>query len=122
MATDTRNIFLSEKKKQFKNEEKFYEHGSEVVIKNKVVEDKKHNITTVIKLEAISKGGLYHSHWNREKKTGYGYEVLTTGYILTFSVEDGENETMIEKVEYFSDEQMLEAFERVTKYCQMAEA
>ena len=122
MAKDTKKIFISDKRKEFTDEEMFFECGSEVVIKNKVVDDAEHHIITVIKLEAITKGGLYHPHWNGEKKKGYGFEVLASGYVLTFTVEDEEHESMIDRIEYFDDSQMLEAFERVTKYCQMAEA
>lgn len=122
MARDTRNIFLSEKRKEIKNMDEFYEYGSEVIVKHKVIEDKKHGIVTTVKLEAIDKGGLYHPSWNDKKSVGYGYEVLTSGYVLTFSAEDEEHGTMIEKVDYFADGQMLEAFEHVVKYCQMAEA
>ena len=122
MAKGTRNTFLSEKRKEIKDMDEFYEYGTESVMKYKVVEDKKRGIVTTVKLEYIYKGGLYHPSWNEKKGAGYGYEVLTTGYVLTFSTEDTENGTMFEKVDYFDDDHMLEAFERVVKYCQMAEA
>lgn len=117
-----RNIFLSEKVKKFTDMDKFYECGHEVVMKRREFDDKPNDITSTVILEYICKGGLYHPRWVNSKDTGYGYEVLTSGYIVSYIVEDGKNETMTEKIEYFDESQQFLAFDLVIKICQMLEA
>ncbi len=118
----TRNIFLSEKQKKFTNMDEFYECGQEVVMKRKEFVDKTNQITSTVILEYIGKGNLYHARWIDSKNTGYGYEVLTSGYVVSYIVEDEKNSTMIEKIEYFDDSQQFLAFDLVIKICQMLSA
>lgn len=118
----TRNIFLSEKVKKFTDMDKFYERGQEVVLKRKEFNDKTNQITSTVILECIGKGNLYHARWIDSKNTGYGYEVLTSGYVVSYIVEDENNSTMIEKIEYFDESQQFLAFDLVIKICQMLEA
>jgi hypothetical protein len=118
----TRNIFLSEKQKKFTNMDKFYEYGGEVVMKRKEFHDKENQITSTVILEYISKGGLYHARWIDSKDVGYGYEVETSGYIVTYVIEDEKNSTMTEKIEYFDESQSFLAFDLVIKICQMLSA
>jgi hypothetical protein len=117
-----RKIFLSEKQKKFTNMDEFYECGGEVVLKRKEFNDKTNEITSTVILEYISKGGLYHPRWIDSKDTGYGYEVLTSGYIVSYVIEDGKNDMMTEKIEYFDESQQFLAFDLVIKICQMLEA
>lgn len=115
-----RSIFLSEKQKKFTNMDKFFECGQEVTMKRKgFVADK---ITSTVILEYICKGGLYHPRWIDSKNTGYGYEVLTSGYVVSYIVEDEKNSTMTEKIEYFDESQSYLAFDLVIKICQMLSA
>lgn len=117
-----RSIFLSEKQKKFTNMDEFYEYGREVVMKRREFNDKANNITSTVILEYIGKGGLYHSHWIDGKDVGYGYEVLTSGYVVSYIVEDEKNSTMTEKIEYFNESQSFLAFDLVIKICQMLSA
>ena len=122
MATDTRQIFLSDKQKKFKDMDEFYEHGQEVVLKHREFSDSRHHITSTIKLEEITKGELYHARWSDNSNCGYGYEVLTSGYIVTYTTEDEEHETMTERVEYFAKDQLFMACDLVIRLCQMLSA
>lgn len=117
-----RSIFLSEKQKKFTNMDEFYEYGGEVVMKRREFNDKTNHITSTVILEYISKGGLYHSRWIDSKNVGYGYEVLTSGYIVSYIIEDEKNEMMTEKIEYFDESQQFLAFDLVIKICQMLSA
>lgn len=117
-----RKIFLSDKQLKITNMDKFYEYGQEVVLKRKEFNDKTNKITSTVILEYISKGGLYHSRWIDSKNVGYGYEVLTSGYIVSYVIEDEKNETMTEKIEYFDESQQFLAFDLVIKICQMLSA
>ena len=117
-----RSIFLSEKQKKFTDMDKFYEYGGEVVMKRKEFNDRTNQITSTVILEYICKGGLYHSRWIDSKDIGYGYEVLTSGYVVTYIVEDEKNSTMTEKIEYFDESQQFLAFDLVIKICQMLSA
>ena len=117
-----RKIFLSDKQKKFTDMDKFYEHGQEVVMKRREFVDKTNHITSTVILEYIGKGNLYHARWNDSKDAGYGYEVLTSGYIVTYTVEDEKNETMTEQIEYFDKSQQFLAFDLVIKICQMLSA
>lgn len=118
----TRNIFLSEKQKKFTDMDEFYEHGQEVVMKRKEFVDKTNHITSTVLLECISKGNLYHARWIDSKNTGYGYEVKTSGFIVTYTIEDEKNETMTYREEYFDESQQFLAFDLVIKICQMLSA
>ena len=117
-----RNIFLSEKQKKFTNMDKFYECGNEVVMKRKEFNDEMNEITSTVILEYICKGGLYHSRWIDSKDVGYGYEILASGYVVSYIIEDGKNSSMTEKIEYFNESQSFLAFDLVTKICQMLSA
>jgi hypothetical protein len=117
-----RNIFLSEKQKKFTDMDELYEHGQEVVMKHREFTDKTNHIKSKVILEYIGKGNLYHPRWIDSKNTGYGYEVLTTGFVVSYVIEDEKNETMIERIEYFDVSQQLQAFDFVTKICQMLSA
>lgn len=117
-----RKIFLSDKQKKFTNMDKFYEHGQEVVLKHKEFNDKTNHITSTVILENICKGNLYHARWIDGKNVGYGYEVLTSGYIVSYVIEDEKHETMTEKIEYFDESQQFLAFDLVIKICQMLSA
>ena len=118
----TRNIFLSEKQLKITNMDKFYEYGQEVVLKRKEFYDKTNKIKSTVILEDICKGNLYHARWIDSKDIGYGYEVLTSGYIVSYVIEDEKNETMTEKIEYFDESQQFLAFDLVIKICQMLSA
>lgn len=117
-----RKIFLSDKQLKITNMDKFYEYGQEVVLKRKEFNDKTNQITSTVILEYISKGNLYHARWIDSKNIGYGYEVLTSGYIVSYVIEDEKNETMTEKIEYFDESQQFLAFDLVIKICQMLSA
>lgn len=117
-----RSTFLSDKQKKITNMDKFYEYGQEVVMKRKEFNDKTSQITSKVILEYIGKGSLYHARWIDSKDTGYGYEVLTSGYVVSYIVEDEKNSTMIEKIEYFNEDQQFLAFDLVIKICQMLSA
>ena len=117
-----RNIFLSEKQKKFTNMDKFYECSQEVVMKRKEYKDKTNDITSTVILENICKGGLYHPRWIDSKNVGYGYEVLTSGYVVSYIVEDEKNSTMTEKIDYFDESQSFLAFDLVIKLCQLISA
>jgi len=117
-----RSIFLSDKQKKFTDMDKFYEYGREVVMKRREFNDKANEISSTVILEYIGKGGLYHSRWIDSKNIGYGYEVLTSGYVVTYIVEDEKNSTMTEKIEYFDESQSFLAFDLVIKICQMLSA
>lgn len=117
-----RSTFLSDKQKKITNMDKFYEYGQEVVMKRKEFNDKTNQITSTVILEYIGKGSLYHARWIDSKDTGYGYEVLTSGYVVSYIVEDEKNSTMIEKIEYFDESQQFLAFDLVIKICQMLSA
>jgi hypothetical protein len=117
-----RSIFLSEKQKKFTNIDKFYEYTGEVVMKRKEFHDKANDITSTVILEYICKDGLYHQRWIDGKNVGYGYEVLTSGYVVSYIVEDEKNSTMTEKIEYFDESQQFLAFDLVIKICQMLSA
>ena len=117
-----RSIFLSEKQKKFTNMDEFYEYGGEVVMKRKEFNDRTNQITSTVILEYICKGGLYHPRWIDGKDVGYGYEVLTSGYVVSYIVEDEKDETMTEKIEYFDESQQFLAFDLVIKICQMLSA
>lgn len=117
-----RKIFLSDKQLKITNMDKFYEYGQEVVLKRKEFNDKTNKITSTVILEYIGKGNLYHARWIDSKDVGYGYEVLTSGYIVSYVIEDEKNETMTEKIEYFDESQQFLAFDLVIKICQMLSA
>lgn len=117
-----RNIFLSEKQKKFTDMDKFYEYGQEVVMKRKEFNDKENGISSTVILEYIGKGNLYHARWIDGKDIGYGYEVLTSGYVVSYIVEDEKNSTMTEKIEYFTEDQQFLAFDFVIRICQMLSA
>lgn len=117
-----RSTFLSDKQKKITNMDKFYEYGQEVVMKRKEFNDKTSQITSTVILEYIGKGSLYHARWIDSKDVGYGYEVLTSGYVVSYIVEDEKNSTMIEKIEYFDESQQFLAFDLVIKICQMLSA
>lgn len=117
-----RKIFLSDKQLKITNMDKFYEYGQEVVLKRKEFNDKTNKITSTVILEYIGKGNLYHARWIDSKDIGYGYEVLTSGYIVSYVIEDEKNETMTEKIEYFDESQQFLAFDLVIKICQMLSA
>ena len=117
-----RKIFLSEKQLKITDMDKFYEYGGEVVMKRKEFHDKENQITSTVILEYIGKGGLYHARWINDKVVGYGYEVLTSGYVVSYIVEDEKNTTMTEKIEYFDESQSFLAFDLVIKICQMLSA
>lgn len=117
-----RKIFLSDKQLKITNMDKFYEYGQEVVLKRKEFNDKTNKITSTVILEYIGKGNLYHARWIDSKDVGYGYEVLTSGYIVSYIIEDEKNETMTEKIEYFDESQQFLAFDLVIKICQMLSA
>ena len=117
-----RNIFLSEKLLKITDMDKFYEYGGEVVMKRREFNDKTNKITSTVILEYIGKGNLYHARWIDSKDIGYGYEVLTSGYIVSYVIEDEKNETMTEKIEYFDESQQFLAFDLVIKICQMLSA
>lgn len=117
-----RSIFLSNKQLKITDMDKFYEYGREVVMKRREFNDKENHITSTVILEYIGKGGLYHSRWIDGKDIGYGYEVLTSGYVVSYIVEDEKNSTMIEKIEYFDESQQFLAFDLVIKICQMLSA
>jgi hypothetical protein len=91
-------------------------------MKRKEFHDKENQITSTVILEYISKGGLYHARWIDSKDVGYGYEVETSGYIVTYVIEDEKNSTMTEKIEYFDKSQSFLAFDLVIKICQMLSA
>lgn len=117
-----RSIFLSDKQLKTTDMDKFYEYGREVVMKRKEFHDKANQITSTVILEYICKGGLYHARWIDSKNAGYGYEVLTSGYVVSYIVEDEKNSTMTEKIEYFDESQQFLAFDLVIKICQMLSA
>lgn len=117
-----RKIFLSDKQLKITNMDKFYEYGGEVVMKRREFHDKTNQITSTVILEYICKGGLYHSRWIDSKDVGYGYEVLTSGYVVSYIVEDEKNSTMTEKIEYFDESQSFLVFDLVIKICQMLSA
>lgn len=117
-----RSIFLSDKQLKITNMDKFYEYGGEVVMKRREFNDKTSQITSTVILEYIGKGNLYHARWINSKDVGYGYEVLTSGYIVSYIVEDEKNSTMIKKIEYFDESQQFLAFDLVIKICQMLSA
>ena len=117
-----RKIFLSDKQLKITNMDKFYEYGQEVVLKRKEFNDKTNKITSTVILEYIGKGNLYHARWIDSKDIGYGYEVLTSGYIVSYVIEDEKNETMTEKIEYIDESQQFLAFDLVIKICQMLSA
>ena len=117
-----RSIFLSAKQKKFTDMDKFYEYGKEVVMKRKEFDDKTNHISSTVILEYIGKGGLYHPRWIDGKDVGYGYEVFTSGYVVSYIVEDEDNSMMTEKIEYFDESQSFLAFDLVTKICQMLSA
>ena len=117
-----RKIFLSDKQKKFTDMDEFYESGQEVVMKRREFNDKANHISSTVILECIGKGNLYHARWIDGKNVGYGYEVLTSGYVVSYIVEDENNSTMIEKIEYFDESQSFLAFDLVTKICQMLSA
>lgn len=117
-----RSIFLSKKQLKITNMDKFYEYGGEVVMKRKEFNDKANDITSTVILEYIGKGGLYHSRWIESSNAGYGYEILTSGYIVTYIVEDEKNSMSTEKIEYFDESQQFLAFDLVIKICQMLSA
>lgn len=117
-----RSTFLSEKQKKFTNMDKFFEYGQEVVMKRKEFNDKANHISSTVILENISKGALYHSRWIDSKDVGYGFEVINSGYIVTYIIEDENNSTMTEKIEYFDESQSFLAFDLVIKICQMLSA
>ena len=117
-----RKIFLSDKQLKITDMDKFYEYGQEVVLKRKEFNDKTNKITSTVILEYIGKGNLYHARWIDSKDIGYGYEVLTSGYIVSYVIEDEKNETMTEKIEYFDESQQFLAFDLVIKICQMLSA
>ena len=114
-----RKIFLSDKQLKITSMDKFYEYGQEVVLKRKEFNDKTNKITSTVILEYIGKGNLYHARWIDSKDVGYGYEVLTSGYVVSYIIEDEKNETMTEKIEYFDESQQFLAFDLVIKICQM---
>lgn len=122
MKMAERKIFLSDKQKKFTDMDEFYEHGQEVVLKHKEFNDKTNHITSTVILEYIGKGNLYHARWIDGKDVGYGYEVLTSGYVVSYIVEDEKHETMTEKIEYFDESQQFLAFDLVIKICQMLSA
>lgn len=121
-VSSIRNIFLSEKKKTFTDQDDFYLRGAEVILKKKEVTDKANCITSKVKLEQITKGGLYHPVWIEAKHRGTAFEVETSGFIVTYTVEDEQNETYVEHVNYFDQSQMKDAMALVIQICQLINA
>lgn len=121
-VSSIRNIFLSEKRKTFTNQDDFYLRGAEVVLKKKEVVDKANCITSKVKLERITKGGLYQPKWIEATRRGVAYEVETSGFIVTYTVEDEQNETYVEHVNYFDLSQMKEAMALVIQICHLIDA
>lgn len=119
-----RSIFLSNKQLKTTDMVKFYEYEREVVMKRKEFHDKANKITSTVILEYICKGGLYHARWidGKDVGYGYGYKVLTSGYVVSYIVEDEKNSAMTEKIEYFDESQSFLAFDLVIKICQMLSA
>lgn len=121
-VSSIRNIFLSEKKKTFTDQDDFYLRGAEVVLKKKEVVDKANYITSKVKLEQITKGSLYHPEWIEAKHRGTAYEVETSGFIVTYTVEDEQNETYVEHVDFFDQSQMRDAMALVIQICKLIDA
>ena len=112
--------FVSEQKIQFNNAEEFYEHIDTAKLKD--FEKVKSGVTHHVKLEFACKGTLRNMRWIDSKDFGVGNEVIKTCYIVTYEIEDDDN-SMCTCLHYIYDEfGAVDAFDMVTRICNMINA
>lgn len=112
--------FVSEEKTRFNDPEDFYEHIDTAKLKD--IEKVKNGVTHHVKLEYACKGVLRGMKWIDSKDYGVGNEVNTTCYIVTYEIEDDDN-SMFTSLHYIYNEyEAVDAFDMVTKICNMLNA
>ena len=112
--------FVSDEKTKFNDPEDFYEHIDTAKLKK--IEKVKNGVTHHVKLEFACKGALRDMKWIDSKNYGVGNEVNTTCYIVTYEIEDDDN-SMFTSLHYiYNENEASDAFDMVTKICNMFNA
>ena len=113
------NEYVEEKATKIKNMDDFESYVD--TSKLKVFENGKEDVGvyTKVTLEYAIKNALREMKWIDSKNYGVGHRVLKNCYIITYEMEDNDNSiyTIIRYI--YEDENAADAFEMMTKICNM---
>ena len=116
------NEYVEEKATKIKNRDDFESYVD--TSKLKVFENGKEDVGvyTKVTLEYAIKNALREMKWIDSKNYGVGHKVLKNCYIITYEMEDNDNSiyTIIRYI--YEDEHAADAFEMMTKICNMLKA
>jgi hypothetical protein len=113
------NEYVEEKATKIKDRDDFESYVD--TSKLKVFENGKEDVGvyTKVTLEYAIKNALREMKWIDSKNYGVGHKVLKNCYIITYEMEDNDNSiyTIIRYI--YEDEYAADAFEMMTKICNM---
>lgn len=113
------NEYVEEKATKIKDRDDFESYVD--TSKLKVFENGKEDVGvyTKVTLEYAIKNALREMKWIDSKNYGVGHKVLKNCYIITYEMEDNDNSiyTIIRYI--YEDENAADAFEMMTKICNM---
>lgn len=113
------NEYVEEKATKIKDRDDFESYVD--TSKLKVFENGKEDVGvyTKVTLEYAIKNALREMKWIDSKNYGVGHRVLKNCYIITYEMEDNDNSiyTIIRYI--YEDENAADAFEMMTKICNM---
>ena len=116
------NEYVEEKATKIKDRDDFESYVD--TSKLKVFENGKEDVGvyTKVTLEYAIKNALREMKWIDSKNYGVGHKVLKNCYIVTYEMEDNDNSiyTIIRYI--YDDENAADAFEMMTKICNMLKA
>ena len=116
------NEYVEEKATKIKDRDDFESYVD--TSKLKVFENGKEDVGvyTKVTLEYAIKNALREMKWIDSKNYGVGHKVLKNCYIVTYEMEDNDNSiyTIIRYI--YEDENAADAFEMMTKICNMLKA
>ena len=116
------NEYVEENATKITDADEFYKHID--TSKLKVFENGKDDtgIYTKVTLEYAIKNTLRDMKWNDAKDYGTGHKVLKNCYIITYEAEDNDNSIYTITYYIYEEEEAADAFEMMTKICNMLKA
>jgi len=116
------NEYVEEKASKIKDRDDFESYVD--TSKLKVFENGKEDVGvyTKVTLEYAIKNALREMKWIDSKNYGVGHKVLKNCYIITYEMEDNDNSIYTIMRYIYEDENAADAFEMMTKICNMLKA
>lgn len=113
------NEYVEEKATKIKDRDDFESYVD--TSKLKVFENGKEDVGvyTKVTLEYAIKNALREMKWIDSKNYGVGHRVLKNCYIITYEMEDNDNSIYTIMRYIYEDENAADAFEMMTKICNM---